>query len=134
MANINDIEGVSPAHAALLMDIGIRTTDQLLELGATSTARMLLADQTHLSDETIKQWVHHADLLRIDGMTPAYAELLCRFEVCTVPKLAYRDVRLLHAALSEWNHREHAVDWVPSIAELEDFITQAKELPKVVHH
>lgn len=134
MASIKEIEGVGEKYADTLRAAGVHTTEQLIELGSTSTDRMRLADETHLTDEMIKRWVHMADLFRIRGIGGEYAELLCTAGVCTVPKLAYRSAESLYAELVEYNNQNKLVRRVPSVGELEDFIVQAKKLPKVIHH
>lgn len=134
MASIKEIEGISNRYAELLVSNGIRTTEQLLELGSTSSARMKIADQTQLTDEMIKAWVHQADLFRINGIAREYAMLLCRAGVCTIPKLAYRSAESLFAELNELNQKETLVERVPSVHELESFIVQAKLLPKLIRH
>ncbi len=134
MATIKDIIDINQRSVELLSDAGVRTLAQLLEAGATSSARMQLADQAHLDDKTIKYWVHQADLMRIDGLGPEFAHLLCKAEICTVPKLAYRSTDGLYAELLELNEREHIVGRIPSREELHNFITEAKRLPKLVQH
>ena len=134
VASIKDIEGISERYASLLIDNGIRTTEQLLEYGSTSSARMRLADETHLTEDMIKAWVHQADLFRIKGIAKEYAMLLCSVGVCTTPKLAYRSAESLFAELNELNSEKRLVERVPSVHELETFIVQAKLLPKLIRH
>ena len=134
MASIRDMTDMTERSAELLRDAGIRTLEQLLEAGATSTGRMSLADEAHLDDQMIKRWVHQADLLRIKGIGPDFAELLCLAGVCTTPKLAYRTTDSLYIELAETNDRYHVVRRLPSRHELSDFITDAKRLPKLIHH
>ena len=134
VASIKDIEGISERYASLLIDNGIRTTEQLLEYGATSSARMRLADETHLTEDMIKAWVHQADLFRIKGIANEYAMLLCSVGVCTIPKLAYRSAESLFAEINELNAKKRLVERVPSVHELESFIIQAKLLPKLIRH
>lgn len=134
MANIRDITDMTDRSAELLRGAGIHTLEQLLEMGATSTGRMTLADEAHLDDQMVKRWVHQADLLRIKGIGPDFAELLCRAGVCTTPKLAYRSSDSLYAELAEVNETYHIVRRLPSRNELSDFIMAAKRLPKLVRH
>jgi hypothetical protein len=82
----------------------------------------------------IKAWVHQADLFRIKGIAKEYATLLCSAGVCTIPKLAYRSAESLYAELNELNSKEHIVQRVPSVQELESYIIQAKSLPKMIRH
>ena len=51
MANysIDDIEGIGPAFAKKLKKAGVRTTNALLEAGATSKGRKALEEQTGIA-------------------------------------------------------------------------------------
>ena len=134
MASVKDIYGISEAQAEALAEAGVRTTNQLLEAGATSAGRMRLADEARLTDELVKKWVHQADLMRIDGVGAAVAGLFCAVGVCTVPKLAYHDSESLHRDLLAHAEQSRDVTKVPGISTLEDYIAQAKKLRKLVHH
>ncbi|MGB4762771.1 MAG: DUF4332 domain-containing protein, partial [Candidatus Saccharimonas sp.] len=117
-----------------LRDMGVRTTEQLIEQGSTSAARLHLADQTGTDEAKIGQWVHQADLLRIAGIGPELAHLLCQVGVSTVPKLAYRSTERLYEDLSVYARRVHKVAALPSQIELHGFGVVAKRLPKLVRH
>ena len=82
--NIIDIEGVGDAYAEKLKAAGIKTVDGLLEAGATAKGRKNLAETTGISEKLILRWVNHADLFRINGVGPQFAELLEAAGVDTV--------------------------------------------------
>ena len=133
MASIKNIQSINKACAQALIESGVRTTEQLIEAGSTSTDRMKLADETHLTHELVKEWVHKADLFRIKGMSGEHVELLCGLGYCTVPKIAYLradDVfnELDNTVLPEFKGN------IPTIRQLEAYINSAKKLPKVIHH
>ncbi len=134
MTSIKELIGIDTGAVERLHEVGVSTLEQLLEQGATSTARMHLADQTGLDDASVKQWVHQADLMRVKGIGPELAHLLCQVGVFTTPKLAYRSTDALHADLVECNHNLRAMQQLPGVAELHEFITSAKTLPKLVRH
>ena len=134
MTSIKELIGIDTGAVERLHEVGVSTLEQLLEQGATSTARMHLADQTGLDDAIVKQWVHQADLMRVKGVGPELAHLLCQVGVFTTPKLAYRSTDALHADLVECNHSLRAMRQLPGVAELHEFITCAKTLPKLVRH
>ncbi len=134
MASIKDIVETNRGYADALTEAGVRTTEQLLEVGATSTSRMHLADETHLSIDTIQELVHSADLMRVPGVGSEIAELLRQVGVTTVPKLAYRNPDTLYDDIVEYNDAHRLVKSVPSTLELEKFIAFAKQLPKLIHH
>ena len=134
MIPIKDVTDDDDQGRRLLADVGVRTIEQLIERGATAASRMTLSDESHLDVEVIRGWVHRADLLRISGIGPGLARLLCLTGVCTTPKLAYRSTGSLYAELSEMNAKTHLVSMLPSPAELHEMITQAKRLPKLIYH
>lgn len=134
MTSIKAIIGIEDTAVDRLHDAGVCTLEQLLELGSTSTARMQLADRTQLDDASIKQWVHQADLMRVNGIGPEFAHLLCQVGIFTAPKLAYRSTDSLYAELVEGNHSKHIMHDLPGIHELHEYITSAKHLPKLIRH
>ena len=134
MTSIKELIGMDTGAVERLHEVGVSTLEQLLEQGATSTARMHLADQTGLDDASVKQWVHQADLMRVKGIGPELAHLLCQVGVFTTPKLTYHSTDALHADLVECNHNLRAMQQLPGVAELHEFITSAKTLPKLVRH
>lgn len=134
MATLVNIIGITAFDVERLRDAGVRTTEQLIEQGSTSAARLHLADQTGIDEAAIGQWVHAADLLRIKGVEPELAHLLCQIGVCTVPKLAYRSTEKLYEDLSSYVRHIHKVVTLPSQVELQAFGVIAKRLPKLVRH
>ena len=53
MPRIEDIEGISPAYAKKLTDIGIKTTDDLLKAGVSLKAREELSKKTGIDPKFI---------------------------------------------------------------------------------
>jgi len=134
MTRIKDIVGIDTHAVERLTLAGVRTLDQLIERGASSAARIRLADETQLDDAAIKNWVHQADLMRIKGVGPSLAHLLCEAGVCTAPKLAYRDSNSLYVMLLDHNQATRDLKSVPDAHELHSYITSAKQLPKLIRH
>lgn len=87
---IVDIQGIGPAYAEKLIAAGIETVDQLLEAGKTSKGRKELEEKTGISGKFILTWVNHADLFRIKGVGPQFAELLEASGVDTVKEFGHR--------------------------------------------
>jgi len=67
MARIVDVEGIGPVYAEKLQAAGIKTTDVLLEKGA-SLRPQGDRGQTGISHGLILEWVNHVDLYRIKGL------------------------------------------------------------------
>lgn len=131
---IIDIEGVGEAYAEKLVAAGVTTTDVLLKKCATPSGRKALADETGISDKLILKWTNHADLIRIHGVGPQFAELLEAAGVDTVKELKHRVPANLQAKMEEVNAQKNLVNRVPSEKELTKMIAEAKELPAVMEY
>ena len=73
---IVDIEGIGPVYAEKLNAAGIVNADQLLEKCAATAGRKALEEETGISGKRILTWTNHADLYRVKGIGPQFAELL----------------------------------------------------------
>lgn len=129
---IVDVEGIGPVYAEKLTAAGVTNTDILLEKCATSRGRKELAEATGISDKLILTWTNHADLIRIKGVGPQFAELLEAAGVDTVKEFARRVAENLHAKMEEVNEAKNLVGRVPTVGEIQKMIDEAKELPAVV--
>ena len=134
MAKLTDIEGVGPAYSQKLKKAGISSTDALLNKGATAKGRQAIADKSGISGKRILRWVNHADLFRLDGVAGEYAELLEAAGVDTVPELAQRNAENLCQKLAEVNEAQKLVRVVPVQTQVEQWVEQAKNLPRIVTH
>jgi small subunit ribosomal protein S1 len=132
--NLEDIEGIGPVYAEKLNAVGILTTDQLLEAGATEAGRKELAEKTGISHTLILTWVNHCDLFRIKGVGSEYADLLEAAGVDTVPELAQRNPDNLYDKLVLVNEEKNLVRKLPIQSHIEDWVQQAKELPRVISY
>ena len=129
---IIDVEGIGPVYAEKLENAGIKNSAQLLEKGKTRKGREELAEATGISGKLILTWVNHADLYRINGVGPQFAELLEASGVDTVKEFAHRNAENLVAKMKEVNEQHKRVGRVPTVTEVQRMIDQAKELPGVV--
>ncbi|MCY7304121.1 MAG: 30S ribosomal protein S2 [Thermoleophilia bacterium] len=132
--DIFDIEGIGPAYADKLRGAGVATIDALLEKGATPEGRSTLVEATGIDAVRVLRFVNHADLIRVVGVVPQFAELLEAAGVDSVPELAQRNVDNLVTGLAETNEARNLVGRVPSADEVADWIEQAKALPRIVAH
>ena len=131
---VEDIEGIGKAYAETLNTAGVKTTEDLLDRGRTPSGRKKLAEETGISPKLILKWVNHADLFRINGVAGQFAELLEASGVDTVKEFRHRVAANLEPRLREVNEQKNLCNRVPSVAELERMIAQAKELPPVVEY
>ena len=125
---IIDIEGVGDVYAEKLIAAGIEKVDQLLDRCAAPKGRKELAGATGIPEKLILRWTNHADLFRIKGVGPQFAELLEAAGVDTVKELRNRVPANLQPKLEEVNAEKHLVRRVPALKEVEKMVAQAKEL------
>lgn len=131
---VEEIEGIGPALGEKLRAAGINTVDKLLEKAATKKQRQSLAEETGISEKLILKFSNMADLFRLNGVGQEYAELLEVAGVDTVPELAQRNAANLTAKMEEVNESKKLTRKTPSVLEVEKWIAQAKELPRVIEH
>ena len=131
---VEEIEGIGPVLGEKLRAAGINTVDKLLENAATKKQRQSLAEETGISEKQILKFTNMADLFRLNGVGQEYAELLEVAGVDTVPELAQRNAANLTAKMEEVNEAKNLTRKTPSAAEVEKWIAQAKELPRVIEY
>ena len=129
---IIDIEGVGEAYAQKLNEAGIIKVSELLERCANPKGREELAGQTGISEKLILRWTNHADLFRIKGVGPQFAELLEVAGVDTVKEFRHRVPENLQSKLEEVNAERHLVGRVPSLKEVRKMVAEAQELDAVM--
>ena len=129
---IIEIEGIGPVYAEKLIAAGIDTAAKLLAKCAAPAGRKALEEETEISGKLILTWTNHADLFRVKGIGPQFAELLEAAGVDTVKELGHRNAANLAAKMLEVNEEKHLVRRVPVEIEVQRMIDQAKELPGVM--
>jgi len=136
MANykIEEIEGIGPVMGEKFRKAGIKSTDELLENCKTKKQRKDLSEKADISEKLVLKFANMADLFRIKGVGQEYAELLEVAGVDTVPELAQRSAENLAAKMEAVNTEKELVRRVPSVKEVEDWVAQAKDLPRVLEY
>ena len=125
---IIDIEGVGEVYAEKLVAVGINKVSELLDKCAAPKGRKELAEATGISEKLILKWTNHADLFRINGVGPQFAELLEAAGVDTVKEFRHRVAENLQPKLVEVNEQKNICNRVPAVSEIQKMIDQAKEL------
>ncbi|MBN8690563.1 MAG: DUF4332 domain-containing protein [Armatimonadetes bacterium] len=134
MANIEDIEGVGPAYAEKLAAAGVKSVEKLLEVGGTKKGRQSLAESSGVDESKILKWVNHADLMRLNGVGPQFAELLEAAGVDTVKELRGRRADNLAAKMAEVNEAKNLANRTPNEDMISGWIEEAKTLSEAVSH
>jgi predicted flap endonuclease-1-like 5' DNA nuclease len=134
MAKLEDIEGIGAIYAEKLRAAGIPHMGALLKKGSTPKGRKEIAEKTDISEKLILEWINHVDLFRIKGVASEYSDLLEEAGVDTVPELAQRRADNLHAKMVEVNQTKDLVRQLPSLKQVENWVEQAKALPRVIEY
>ena len=134
MSQIADIEGIGPAYRDKLVAAGVKTTDALLERAGKPNGRRDLAAATGVSTNLLVEWVNRADLARITGVGSEYADLLEATGVDSPSELAQRVPANLQTKMETVNTEKKLVRSVPTLAQVERWVAEAKTLPKRVEH
>jgi len=132
MAKLSEIEGIGGKYSSKLEQAGITSLENLLKLCGDKKGRKQVAEKSGISEKQILNWVNRADLSRIKGISTQYADLLEFSGVDTVPELAHRNPENLLQKMSEINEAKKLVRKVPTISQVQDWIEQAKNLPRAV--
>jgi predicted flap endonuclease-1-like 5' DNA nuclease len=103
-------------------------------MGGTAAGRKELANNSGVSEKQILEWVNHVDLFRINGVGEEYADLLEEAGVDTVVELAQRKAANLLSKMTEVNASKNLVNKMPALSQVEDWIAQAKKLPRAVKY
>ena len=126
------IEGIGPAFAQKLHEVGVTTILSFFERGVTAKGREELAELTGISGKLILEWINHVDLYRIKGVGSEYADLLEAAGVDTVVELANRNATNLFNKLLAVNEEKKLVRRTPVESQVQEWVEQAKKLPRVI--
>lgn len=131
---IEQMEQVGSIVGAVFANVGITTVDLLLENTKTSAQRYTLAEKTGITESTILKYANMADLFRIDGIGIEYSELLESSGVDTVVELSNRIAENLLEKMSEINEKYGLVIKLPTLSQVENWIIEAKLLPRQIEY
>ena len=126
VAKIVAATNLSSEDAAKLHEAGVEKASALLGLAATPQGRKELEEATGLSHEQILGSVKKMDLMRIRGVGVKHGALLLAAGVDTVPELAQRNPKNLHAALAKVNADKQIVVDLPKEAEVADWVARGQ--------
>ena len=134
MTKLSDIEGIGASYSAKLEEAGVSSLEDLLKKCCEKKGRKEIAEKAGISEKLVLNWVNRADLSRIKGVSTQYADLLECAGVDTVPELAQRKPENLQAKMSEINADKKLVRKVPSVSQVQEWVAQAKKLPRLISH
>lgn len=129
---VKQLKGVTDTMLGILGEKSIKDNVDLVEAAATPAARKALAADCGCEPSELLELVNRADLARINGVSGVYSDLLEEAGVDTVKELAMRRPDNLHAKLIETNDAAQLTQRPPTAAQVEDWVEQAKALPRIV--
>ena len=129
---VKELAGATDAIVSQLKEKGITDNEKLLEAAATPAQRKELAGDCGCDAKEMLELANRADLARVKGVSGVYSDLLEEAGVDTVKELATRRPDNLHAKIAETNDARKLTERPPMAAMVEDWVKQAKELPKVL--
>lgn len=134
MAKVSDIKGINEEDITKLEASGIKSVDAYLKACETKKSRKEMADKTSIDEKLILHWANRADLSRIKGVSTQYGDLLECAGVDTVPELAQRNAENLQIKMAELNKEKNLVQKVPTTTQVQDWVAQAKKLPRAINY
>lgn len=134
MTKLTTIEGIGDVLADRLKKAGVGSVEKLLDAGRTRKGRKQLAAEADIEEKRILRFVNHADLMRIKGIGGEYAELLEAAGVDTVAELARRNAANVHEKMTAVNAQKKLVRALPADTQVQDWVDQAKALPRNVEY
>jgi hypothetical protein len=106
----------------------------LLKKGASPQGRQTIASGVGVPEMQVLKWVNEIDLLRIKGLTIPDAQMLNAAGVNMLVELATRDPESLLEKLKTASHTDDPSYKIPSLVQVQNWITQARELPRIISY
>jgi len=125
---ISEIKGMEPELKLKLETEGIKDTEQFLEHARTAHQRTELAHKVDTTQVVIKELANRADLMRLNGVGGIYANLLEEAGVNSCKEMQHRVPEHLHTTLQEALTSKKLAQHVPTVAQITEWIAEAKTL------
>jgi predicted flap endonuclease-1-like 5' DNA nuclease len=131
---ISKIRGMQPALAKKFKGKSITNSEVLLGAAKTPKARRELAASIGETENKVLELANRADLARVVGIGEVFSNMLEIAGVDTVLELSKRKPENLHAKLAEVNAGNKYAKRDATLAEVTDWINQAKKLPRMLNY
>ena len=125
---IGKIKGLDPEVKTKLEAEGIRNTEQLLEHTQTDKQRSELAHKVGTTAHVLKELANRADLMRLKGVGGDLSNLLEEAGVNSCKELQHRTPENLHKKLAELQASKKIAHHTPTLAQVTEWIAEAKTL------
>jgi len=125
--NVIDIEGIGEIYAKKLNRVGIVKLEDLMTL--TKAKINELSVKTKISAKMIDKWQEHANLMKIDGIGPEYADALNQIGIDSVKELAKRTAQTTLDKIVELDKsKPNVIRKIPKLEEINAWIAHAKKM------
>jgi len=124
---IIEIEGIGKKYGKTMETAGFLDVESLIGLDRDGIKK--LAEKTKISEKLIDKWAEHADLMRIDGVGPEYAEVINEIGIDSVKELAQRNPNnTLDRIVKLDKEKPDVFRRPPTLKMIEDWIEEAKKI------
>jgi len=130
--DVEKVEGIGKSYGKKLRDMGISTTEQLLNQCYNLNGRITVAEQIGIEDFVVNKWASMSDLMRISGIEGQLAELMVYAGIDSVQNLGQQNTDVLHRKLTTTNQEQHRAEIIPDESTLELMVSQAKPLKAIM--
>ena len=122
-----DIEGIGDTYSKTLEKAGFSFVENLVSLDKDGIKG--LAVKTKISEKLIDKWAEHADLMRIGGVGPEYAEVLNEIGIDSVKECAQRNPKnTLNRIMKLDKEKPDVFRRPPTLKMIEEWIEEAKKI------
>ena len=124
---IIEIEGIGTKYSKTLEKEGLSNIEDLISFDSVKIKN--LSTTTKISEKLIDKWAEHADLMRIGGVGPEYADVLNQIGVDSIKELAQRNPKNTLDRIMELDKKKPDVfRKPPRLEEIEDWVEEAKKI------
>jgi len=132
---IRELVGVDEETATKLEAEDINTTLEFIQMCVNKNDRQIISDLLDIHEGDILTMANMADLLRIKSITPAWAWLLEKVGVDTIPELAQRNADHLFEAIEDYSIAFHdEVNKKPKLKDVISWVDSAKEMDRILKY
>ncbi|QMU62272.1 MAG: DUF4332 domain-containing protein [Gammaproteobacteria bacterium] len=129
---VEEIEGIGKSYGKKLRDMGISTTEQLLNQCCIMNGRVTVSEHVGIEDFVVQKWASMSDLMRISGIEGQFSELIVYSGIDSVQDLGQQNAGALHSKLFTTNQQQNRVKTIPDESSLDLMINQAKSLKVIM--
>jgi hypothetical protein len=129
---VEEVEGIGKSFGQKLRDMGISTTEQLLNQCCNMNGRVTVAEHVGIEDFVVRKWASISDLLRLSGVEGQFSELMVYAGIDSVQDLGQQNAGALHSKLSATNQEQNRVKTILDESSLDLMISQAKSLKTIM--